>query len=128
MTPPEHVLCISRITVGEIEAAHRGMTQTTNQARRDEYAKFVNDNFFIVEVTEHTSAYYGEIMGDIWIKYPPSSKKTDTERHLLELGVDINDVWTVAVAWDHGLTFLTSDEMTCIKKVTEGKVGFDCWR
>lgn len=128
MTPPEHVLCISRITVGEIEAAHRGMTQTTAQARRDEYAKFVNDNFYIVEVLEDTSAHYGEIMGSIWTNHPPSSKKKSTEQHLLDLGVDINDVWTVAVAWTHGLTVLTSDSMTCIKEVTKGKVEFDCWR
>lgn len=126
--PAEHLLFVCRITLGEIEAGHRGMTQTTNQVRRDEYDAYIEENLFSVEVSESTSDCYGEIMGRIWQKHPPPSGKK-TERHLVDLGVDINDVWTVAIAWEHGLTVLTDDKMTCIREVVEesGEVQFDCW-
>jgi hypothetical protein len=89
---------------------------------------FVNEKFesFKLEVSEHTPACYGEIMGRIWLNDPPSPK-VETEQHLLNLGVDINDVWAVAVAWEHGLTFLTEDKMPCIKKAVVSDVEFDCW-
>jgi tRNA(fMet)-specific endonuclease VapC len=128
VTPAERLIWVCNITLGEIEAAHRGMTQTTDQQRRDEYAKAVREKFenLKLEVSEHTPAYYGEIMGRIWQKHPPSPKKK-TEQHLLDLGVDINDVWVVAVAWEHGLTLLTSDRMTCIREAVSGEVEFDSW-
>lgn len=124
--PHEHLLCVCRITLGEIEAAHRGMTQTTDQARRDEYDEFIDENLFKVEVSEHTSEYYGEIMGRIWQKHPPPSGKK-TERHLVDLGVDINDVWAVAIAWEHNLTFVTTDRMAVIKEAVGDEVEFGCW-
>jgi predicted nucleic acid-binding protein len=126
-TPAEHIVWICNITLGEIEAGHRGMTQTTDQASRDEYSRLVNEKFqnFKLEVSEHTPAYYGEIMGRIWQNDPPSPK-VETEPHLLKLGVDINDVWAVAVAWEHGLTFLTNDGMACIRKAAP-EVTFECW-
>jgi hypothetical protein len=35
--------------------------------------------------------------------------------------LDTNDLWTVAVAWEHGLTFLTTDKMPCIREsIQEG--------
>lgn len=127
-TPPEHLVWICNITLGEIEAGHRGMSQTTDQRKRDEFIRLVNEKFegFKWEVSEHTPAYYGEIMGRIWQNHPPKPG-VKTERHLLDLGVDINDVWAVAVAWEHGLTFLTDDKMACIREAVAGHVEFGCW-
>lgn len=124
--PAEHLICICSITLGEIEAGHRGMTQTTDQATRDEYTRLVNENFvFKIKPSEHTPALYGEIMGRIWQNDPPRPK-VETEKHLLNLGVDINDVWAVAIAWEYGLTFLTTDGMACIRKAVP-EVTFGCW-
>jgi len=127
--PPECLVWICSITLGEIEASHRGMTVTTNEVAREEYVRRLHDKLdtFRVDISEFTPSYYGEIMGRIWQKHPPSPK-TKTERHLIDLGVDINDVWTVAVAWEHGLTLLTTDGMACIKEVvTKDEVQFDNW-
>lgn len=131
--PPEHLVWVCSITLGEIEAGHRGMSPTTNQQARNEFVRLVNEKLgsFKIEVSEHTPAYYGDIMGRIWQNHPPSPK-VKTEQHLLDQGVDINDVWTVAVAWERGLTLLTQDGMACIREavkeeIKNKQVGFDCW-
>jgi tRNA(fMet)-specific endonuclease VapC len=125
--PAERLIWVCSITLGEIEAGH-AMTQTTNQTVRDEYVKFVRDNFldFRLDVSEFTPEQYAKIMRRIWRKHPPSSSNKKTEQHLLDLGVDINDVWLVAVALEHGLTFVTRDKMTCIKEAV-GVESFDNW-
>lgn len=132
-TPHECLVWICGITLGEIEAGNRGMTQTTNEAERTNYIRLVKQTFesLRIDTSEFTSECYGEIMGRIWQNHPPSPK-VKTEQHLLNLGVDINDVWTVAIAWEHRLTLLTSDGMACIKEalkeeIEKGEVGFDSW-
>ena len=124
-TPVEWLLWVCSITLGEIEAGHR-ITHTTDQQKRDEFSEFVNKNFSKLEVSEHTQTYYGEIMGRIFRKHPPPIGKK-TEKHLVDLGVDINDVWVVAVAWEHGLTVLTNDKMTCIREAVGDEVQFEDW-
>jgi predicted nucleic acid-binding protein len=126
--PAERLLWICNITLGEIEAGHR-MTQTTDQPRRDEFNKFVNETFLdlALEVSVHTRDSYAEILARIWRKHSPADAKRRTERHLLDLGVDINDVWTVAVAWEHGLIFVTQDKMACIREAVGDDVAFECW-
>ena len=84
-TPAEHLVWICNVTLGEIEAGHRGMNQTTNQQRRDEDIRLVNEKFesLKLEVSEYTPAYYGEIMGRIWQNRPPKPG-VKTEKHLLD--------------------------------------------
>lgn len=125
--PAEWFIWVCSITLGEIDAGHL-MTPTTNQVKRDAYKKFVHDKFedLILDVSEHTRGYYAEIIGGIWQNNPPNPKKK-TEQHLLDLGVDINDVWAVAVAWEHGLIFVTNDKMTCIREAVGAEVNFENW-
>ena len=79
------------------------------------------------EALSTTKAVYRDINGRIWKKHTPANFKIKTERHLVNLGVDINDVWIVAVAWKHGLVFVTTDKMTCIKEAVSKEVQFGCW-
>lgn len=127
-TPAECLVWICSITLGEIEAGHRGMTKTTSETERQKYIQLVKTTFESVrlDTSEFTPPYYGEIMGRIWQNDPPSPK-VKTEQHLLNLGVDINDVWVVGVAWEHNLTVLTTDGMACIRKAVNGDVQFDNW-
>jgi tRNA(fMet)-specific endonuclease VapC len=132
-SPREHFVWICGITLGEIEGGNRGMTRTTNEEERKKYLRLVKQTFesLRIDTSEFTPEYYGKIMGRIWQNDPPSPK-TKTERHLLDLGVDINDVWIAAIAWEHKLTVLTTDKMVCIKKalkeeIENKEVGFDCW-
>lgn len=127
-TPVDWQIRVCTITLGEIEAGHQ-MTKTTDQQRRNDYAKFVTEHFVHhwLEVSYSTRIKYGEIMGAIWRAHTPASTSIKTERHLVDLGVDINDVWTVAVAWEHNLTFVTTDAMSCIREAVKDDVIFDCW-
>jgi predicted nucleic acid-binding protein len=124
--PLDSKIFVCAITVGELEGGHR-ITKTTNQTRRDEFTAFVVKHLHpnTIPLTLATRTYYAEILARIWDKHrPPPGRRT--ERHLVELGVDVNDVWTVAVAWEHNLTLLTSDAMTVIRGVVP-EVAYENW-
>ena len=109
-------LCV--ITLGEIEAGHQ-MTRSGVPERRADYAKHVIAKYHssALGVSVGTRIYYAQILGRIWQLHPPPSKDVGTEEHLVSLKVDINDVWTAAIAWEHGLVFVTRDRMKRIKEV-----------
>jgi tRNA(fMet)-specific endonuclease VapC len=117
---------VCAITLGEIEAGHQ-ITSTTDQPARDEFTTFVITQLhpYALNVTLTTRTYYGQLMGRIWANNRPG-RRTKTEGHLRSLGVDINDVWIAAVAWEHNLTLLTSDSMAAITAVLP-EVQFEDW-
>lgn len=127
--PVERGVWIATTTLGEIEAGHQ-MTQTTNLQRRAAFQAWVRSTFSHnkLEISQHTGRYYGDIIGRIFAKHPPSSNKIPTDQWLVSLGVDINDVWVVAVAWEHNLLFVTSDQMDTIREAVNGDVRFANWR
>jgi predicted nucleic acid-binding protein len=124
--PLDTRLWISTITLGEIEAGHR-MATTTNPGKRNDFTAFVTAMLLpnALVISQSTGLYYAEIIERIWKAHPPKPK-TRTETHIAQLGVDINDVWTAAVAWEHGLIFLTTDKMDVIRDITP-EVKFDSW-
>lgn len=103
------------ITLGEAEAGHQ-MTKTTDQPRRDEFRAFLNSEFKpnALDLTVTSSHYYALIIGRIFQNQQPNSKRTKTEKHLIDMGVQINDVWIAAVAWEHNYTLVTTDKMRVI--------------
>ncbi|MBX3303243.1 MAG: hypothetical protein KF693_13595 [Nitrospira sp.] len=115
--PPDTQIRACTITLGECEAG-RLMTKTTDHNKRDAYRAFIVETFnaMAIEVTISTAQMYGTIMSRIWHKHPPANPKIKTESHLVNLGVDVNDVWIFAVAYDHGLTLLTTDRMAVLKE------------
>jgi predicted nucleic acid-binding protein len=120
---------IAATTLGELQASHL-MSTSSNQSRRDEYSAFVVEEYShnVIQIGASTAFYFAEVIGRIWHKHPPPSDKTRTDRHLLDCGVDINDVWLVATAFEHGLIVLTTDKMPCIREIlTEQEVRFECW-
>ncbi len=125
--PPEHLVRVCTITIGEIQAGHL-TTNTTSQNRRDEFIAFIYKEFFpyAIEISTSTGQYYAEIIERIWRNHPKPPRR-ETERHLVDLGVDINDVWVAAVAWEHGLVFVTDDNMACIKAALASDVKFENW-
>ena len=104
------------------------MSISTDPLRRAEYANFVIDEYAYsaVDIAASTRGCYASIIGRIWQRHPPASEKVKTEEHLVGLGVDVNDVWLVSAAWEHGLTVLTEDAMACIREAAP-EVDFDCW-
>jgi predicted nucleic acid-binding protein len=124
--PTNTLVCTSAIVLGEMSAGHH-MTAGDLQ-RRHQVRQFLNIWVipYVVAVSATTENYYGQIIGRLW-KIPPLPKKgTDTDAHLVSLGVNVNDVWIVASAWEHNLILLTSDSMTNIRNVTS-EVTFENW-
>jgi predicted nucleic acid-binding protein len=127
--PAETQIYACAITLGEIGAGH-AMTATTNQTRRNEVIAFINKEFVpnSLNITHSTARYYGEIMGRLWKKYPPAKSSISTDAHLCNLKVNVNDIWIVASAWEHGLTLLTADQMAYIRSVVStAAVTWDDW-
>jgi predicted nucleic acid-binding protein len=126
LPPGQTLVFTSVITLGEIAASFE-MT-SGDPKRRHAAANFLNIYAipYAVNVTPYTRGYYGQIVGRIWKKWSPASSSKKTEVHLVSLGVDINDVWIVACAWEHGLILLTTDAMTNIKSVVP-EVTWDSW-
>lgn len=126
--PSETTIFGSVITLGEMWAGHE-MTPSGDSRRRNQVENFLNICIIptAIEVRASTRIYYGQILGRIWKAKPPAKSHIKTEKHLVEqLGIDINDVWIVASAWEHGLILLTKDKLTQIEPlVTE--VTYDCW-
>lgn len=124
--PKNTLVYASAISLGEISAGHE-MNSGDNQ-RRHLFRQFLNVYIIpnAVSVSHATDSYYGQIMGRIWKRIPPSKASISTDAHLVAHGVNINDVWIVACAWEHGLTLLTTDKMTLIREVTP-EVKFENW-
>lgn len=125
--PPQWLIFVSTVTLGEIEWGQL-VTTSTDQERRRRYKEFVARELwqFVLPVTPTVSFAYAEILDRIWRKNPPSTKSTRTEAHIVSLGVDINDLWLVATAKERNLTVLTQDRMAKIREVVP-EVAFECW-
>ncbi len=118
----------SVISLGEIEAGHR-ITKTTDQQRRDEFDRFVFQEFrpLALPLSASTRQYYAQLIEGIWQRNRPSSGRTGTEWHLVKLGVDINDVWIAAQAIEHNLILVTEDNMRCIREAAGKLLDVENW-
>ena len=123
---PLSLVRVCTITLGEMESGFR-MTADQDPARRSQCRAFMDRELrkFALDVTVQTSLAYADIMERIWNKHKPQ-KGVKTERHLVDKGVDINDVWIVAVALERGFTLLTTDSMAVIRDVVSD-VQFENW-
>ncbi|HUP58848.1 MAG TPA: PIN domain-containing protein [Thermoanaerobaculia bacterium] len=125
--PPERLIFISVVTLGELEWG-LSTTTTTDSERRKQGRAFIDQELrpYALDLTVTTSGTYAEILRRIWHAHPPANSRVRTEAHLLSLGVDINDVWMVAAASERGLTVLTEDKMSVIRAAAP-HVEFECW-
>ena len=125
--PPENIIWVCPISLGEVEWGLR-ITATTDTERRAACRRFIEEQAleFVREIGVTTRDSYAEIMERIWRIHPPAGGRIDTQQHLSRLGVDVNDVWIAAVALEHNLILLTEDAMACIREVSPD-LRFDCW-
>jgi predicted nucleic acid-binding protein len=126
LTSDQDLPRVSAITIGEVEAGH-AVNPTTDQARRDEFEAFVRVKLHptALDVTIRTRVKYAQVIKRLFDKHPKAPKER-TEMYLVTQGIDINDVWIVAVAWEHNLTLLTTDKMEKIRAAVP-EVQFDNW-
>jgi predicted nucleic acid-binding protein len=125
--PPNTQVRTCTITLGEIEAGNL-ITITTDQQKRNQALAYINATFLpnALAVSHSTRIQYAAIISRIWQQRPPHKGSVQTESHLVSLGVNINDVWIVAVGWEHGLIIATTDKMEVIRKVVP-EVQWDNW-
>ncbi len=107
--PDDTPLFVSAIALGEIAFGH-SITHSTNQHRRDEFDRFINNEFpvaFTINVSRHTRVYYGVLKAALFTRFPPTSKKENHPERCVdratgaELGIDENDLWMAAQALEH---------------------------
>jgi predicted nucleic acid-binding protein len=127
LKPPECLIFVSAATLAELVWGN-AITTTTDSERRKQFKAFVMQELwpYRLGITGTTSLEYAEILERVWRKTPPKTANTRTDHRLLELGVDINDVWMVATAMERNLTLLTQDKMTHIREVVP-EVVFEDW-
>jgi len=125
--PHDWQIRLSTITLGELEAGNL-LAAPADADRQEAFNQFLNEKFIQtalgVEVT--TRIDYAELLVRIWDTYPPPSGKVRTEKHLVDHGVDINDLWNVSIAREHNLIFCTNDRMQVIRDAAYD-VQFDNW-
>lgn len=125
--PRDAPVRVCAITLGELEWGYL-VTTSSDEGKRKRHREFVVRRLsrWAYPVTEHSGDRYAKVLQRIWKKRPPK-RGIRTQRHLSELGVDVNDVWIVSVAWEHNLTLLTNDRMDMLRQVVAGDVEFDTW-
>jgi tRNA(fMet)-specific endonuclease VapC len=126
-SPPENLVWICPISLGEIEWGLR-VTNSTDPQRQAECRRFIEENAlgFVWPIDTTTRDSYAEIMNRIWRTHLPATNRVDTQRHLSELRVDVNDVWIAAVALEHGLRLLTADRMETIRECVP-EIAIENW-
>jgi predicted nucleic acid-binding protein len=125
--PQDWQVRICNITLGEIEFGHL-IANPPDIEKQEDFNRFLNQNFIrtALEVSTATRIDYAEILARILEAHPRPNQDIRMEWHLAKIGVDMNDLWTVAVAREHNLTFVTQDKMSCIREACFD-VLFDCW-
>ena len=122
LVPAECFGHISVITLGEIHFGH-SFTQTTNQARRDDFERFIAENFpWPTPLDEDACSFYGDIRAELYRLYGPK-EQNDSLNHVEQLcdvtghslGIDENDLWLVAHAIARGYVLVSNDRMKKIK-------------
>jgi len=119
---PDRLLYVCSITLGEIEASYHITNRDQEKIEacrkfiRNTYQRGRDGNSYVLCVDGWTKEDYAEVLKRIWKNTPPSSAKVKTEKHLVHLDVDINDVWIFATARKHRLTLLTTDRMNVIRR------------
>ena len=125
--PPGSHVCISVITLGEIEYGI-AFNPVGMGGRLDEYRRFVRDKLpRIVPISRHTSEPYGRARALLTERFPPPggwSKKRRAEQMYDplaagEFGFDENDLWLVAQAIERNLVLVSNDKMTRIRDVLQ---------
>ena len=61
-------------------------------------------------LTETTAEIYGNLKAAVFDRYAPKDKTQRRRTSITQLGIGENDLWIAAVALQHQLTLLTTDQ------------------
>ena len=119
----ESRVAVSVVTLAEVEYGLKsapemdGKRQSIVRASMAEYT-------YVLDITRHTVRFYAEIRAKLFAKYAPSKSKgrlkTKWPEDLIDrttaktLGVQENDVWIAAQAYERNACLITDDRMAHI--------------
>lgn len=124
--PEATPLMISAISLGEIEYGLQVAKGHTPY--QEAFRIFVNTHLpMVLNITQATRIYYGSLRARVFEKYAPNVRRRIGLRpeQLVdpmtsqELGIQENDLWIAAQAWEYNLVFVTNDKMARIREVCE---------
>ena len=102
--PKDTPVHASVVTLGEIRFGY-AINPATDQQKRDEFERWFSCTFpALLEITRHTTEYYGEIRAILFRTYPRKGKGENHPEMCCdpvtgkELGIDENDLWLAAQA------------------------------
>jgi len=133
--PKDELALVSVITLGEIEYGIR-VAPAGRMEDLAGYRKLVTGRFpYALPVQKPTSEAYGELRGRLFERYAPRdfrSKKRRVEQIQdpesgLSLGIQENDLWLVAQAYEHNLVLVTRDKMRHLVAIASPDVEFELW-
>lgn len=126
---------VSAITLGEMEYGI-AVAPSFKDAELAEFRRRVKTDFpHTLSVSPTTAEAYGELRKRLFEKYSPTplrQKKRRVDQLTdpttgLNLGIDENDLWLAAQAYENSMTLVTLDKMRHIKEVAATDVGIECW-
>lgn len=132
--PPGTPLRISVVTVGEMEYGHRVESPAGLTGVQSDFQKFVGTVLpVVISVTSSTTPFYGEIRARLFERFAPRKKRSGLRPEQLVnpvtgqlLGIQENDVWLAAQAWERNLVLVTNDSMSHVSKVL-AEIKIETW-
>ena len=125
-------LRLSVITLGETEFGH-SLTISTMPAQREAYIHWLSEQFppaRLLDVTRHTAFYYGDIRAELFRRYPPEGATENHPEMCFDkvsgkvLGIDENDLWIAAQAYERKLVLVSNDRMKAHSACKRRQVSF----
>ena len=116
----ESRVAISVVTLAEVEYGLK-IAPVVDEGRQAIVRASMAEYTYVWNITQHTVRFYSEIRAKLFMKYAPSDSKgklkTKWPEDLIDrttaktLGVQENDVWIAAQAYERNACLVTSDRM-----------------
>lgn len=130
---PHSLIVISVVTFGEVVYGHARNT-STDLARRAEFEQWLADKFpRPLRITKAHARIYGELKAVLFRLYPPQNKTRFVDRCFdkvsgSELGIDDNDLWIAAQAFEQNFVLVSDDKMNRIRTAAGAGLKCENWR
>jgi tRNA(fMet)-specific endonuclease VapC len=132
---PQSILCTSAISWGEMEYGHRAVSDADSPGQVARNAFVERELPICIDVRQSTSIYYGQIRARLFNKYAPRERRRKGLRPeqladpatALQLGVQENDLWIAAQAFEHNLILVTCDKLDRLSAVTSDLLTIEIW-
>lgn len=128
-------LYMSAISWGEMEYGHRAVSDVDSPEQTARNAFVERELPYVIDVRRTTSLYYGQLRARLFNRYAPQRKRRKGLRPeqladpvtALELGIQENDLWIAAQAFEHNLVLVAGDKLDRIQSVIGDLVTIENW-